>query len=400
MGRPINSKYFSAGARGLEVASVTVTAPGSYTSTAFPAVSFGAPSLPGGTIATGSVSSVVAVAASVVAAGTNVANVANGASFDATYKGYQIGDVLTVAGGAAFTVNALQAVSVVVNSNIADRGTGFHVGDIITLADSTGTGILGGGTPVTVRVTQVGSGIGEIQNVVIQSAGNVTSNQGTGPFNDHSHTGTGGGTRNFTVAWGVAGFAATPANAATYSSLSAAQVSTGVATTGGTGTGATLTFSYGVNQVSVAANGSGYITADDAAITFSGGTGSGAAASSVMIEAGKNRVLVPIAKIVSQDLPADIIKQMTSNSFMMRTAEGMAQCTLVAPSADLSPGQAALLATDSQGNTYCVIKITAHKVTVVREGEGGEGGWDWPTGADVPWTFDAPNGTNVQIFNA
>ena len=183
-----------------------------------------------------------------------------------------------------------------------------------------------------------------------------------------------------------------------YSAVTSGLLTSGVATLTnngtGAGAGATIKFTnYGVSSITVTKGGSGYISVADAAISFSSGS---AAATPVMAEAGSYNVLVPYANTLTTALPADIVKQMTSHSYMMKTSEGTAQCTLVATTS-LVKGQAYLLATDSQGSTYFVTKITAHKVTITRN-TGST--YDWPTGADVPWTFNSPNGTNVQITHA
>jgi len=183
-----------------------------------------------------------------------------------------------------------------------------------------------------------------------------------------------------------------------YSAVTSGLLTSGVATLTnngtGAGAGATIKFTnYGVSSITVTKGRSGYISVADAAISFSSGS---AAATPVMAEAGSYNVLVPYANTLTTALPADIVKQMTSHSYMMKTSEGTAQCTLVATTS-LVKGQAYLLATDSQGSTYFVTKITAHKVTITRN-TGST--YDWPTGADVPWTFNSPNGTNVQITHA
>jgi len=374
MGRPVNQKYFgnynSNKMGGESVASVTVNTAGSYANS-LPTMSFSGPSFPGHT-ATGNFTG-KAVSASVPNAG----------------NGYLVNDILTAVGGtggaaATFTVTALKAVSVTVNPNISHRGTGFHVGDIITLANAAGNAALGT-TPVQVQVTQVGSGIGEIQGLSIYNAGIVPTNEGLGPFNDFSHTGSGAGVRDFTVVWGVA-----QVSVHTVGSYIAVNNSA-LNTTGGSGSGATLNVNYGVASVNVTNGGDGYISVADAAISFSP---TGAVATPVLTSNQNNAIIVQaVVNSVLHD--ADVVQQIGTKAYRVTTAEGTGVCTLVA-STPANAGEMAINANDSDGGTYWVIKLTSRHALLIQNT-----GTQFDNHTLVRWSFDpAVAGYSVVLDNA
>ncbi len=95
----------------------------------------------------------------------------------------------------------------------------------------------------------------------------------------------------------------------------------------------------------------------------------------------------------------DIVKQTGSKKYKVTTADGTAICTLVT-TADLSANQMTISATDSNGNTYFVRKLTQHRAVLVRNvDDGGDSDWLYATGASAPWGFAAASGNTVQIDN-
>ena len=376
MGRPLNKRFFKKGASGQSVSSATVNTAGSYSATTFPTVTFDAPSLSGGVTAVGHVATVGAVVGNVTANGS----------------GYQYGDVLTVpttsgtVTAASFTVNALTLVGVTVQSG----GTsGWANGNTFTF--STGMAV-----NAVVSVTVNGGGV--ITGATVTTPGHRNSAAPANPVTPDSHTGTGAGTVTFNLVWGVYS-ATTPHTAGSYTSVTTAEMSTGVATTASPagGTGAQLTFTYGIQSIAVTNQGSGYISAADAAITFGSGA---AAATAVMAEtSGGSPGLLPWAKVLggSNVLPASIVSQKTTNGYDMTTTEGTSFVTLGTTDTP-APGGAYLLATDSYGSTYYVTKLTAHKCDLVRRSLNGT--YEWATGADAKWSFAAPSFGVVQISNA
>lgn len=171
---------------------------------------------------------------------------------------------------------------------------------------------------------------------------------------------------------------------------------------GGTGNNARVDVTWRVLSVTITDPGAGYISVSDAAPTFSAGT-STATGASVLTTTGTN-VILAHAYVVdgTQTLDADIIKQTSTNEYLMETTEGQSIVTLVA-SNSLSAGQAYIKATDSLSSTYYVTKLTAHLAVLERWTDGGSG-FVYASGEDAPWSLELtsvdPSGITVQIESA
>ena len=167
-----------------------------------------------------------------LAAGSSGVNISNGGTVTAvtvTASGSGYTAIPTPAVTAPTTASGVQAVvavSAMVNfgtPTIVSGGTGYTVGDVLTVSGGT----LYSSFPVKLNVTAVSSGV--ITAITVNQYG---------------------------------GYTALPTNP--------------VSVTGGTGTGATFTVLWGVNQLSITTAGSGYV--EQPTVSFSGGGGSGAAA--------------------------------------------------------------------------------------------------------------------------
>jgi hypothetical protein len=122
-------------------------------------------------------------------------------------------------------------------------------------------------------------------------------------------------------------------------------------------------------------------------------TDSGAVSSST----NQENAITPFAKTTSGGTSkiADIIRQVGARRFKVRTADGTAICALKA-SAVSAQGEMTITATDSDGGTYFVTKISSRKVTVTRGT-----GTQFATGVSVPWTFgSATAGQTLKVANA
>ena len=375
MGRPLNSKYFNPvpTSNGEGVDSITITNAGSYT--AQPTVSISAPNLPNGTSATLGTVHMKALSATVVTSGTGDVS-----------ADYVPGNILTVVGGTG-TASTFTVASVKVRTaaNQADAG-GFDNGDTVTFST-------GWSTPAVLTLTVDGGGA--ITGVTITNAGvRSTTPLPADPVQPDSRTGEGtlSGT-TFNLGFGVN--AVTVNAIGDYTVISANPRTT--TTNSANGTGATLTVTYGVLSVPVTNAGDGYVNAADAAVTFSAGA---AEATAVLTATGTN-VILAHAFVVdgTQTLDADIIKQTSTNEYLMETTEGQSICTLVA-SDSLSEGQAYIKATDALNSTYYVTKLTAH-LAVLEQWTADEGGFVHSGGTDTPWTLEStsidPTGETVQI---
>jgi hypothetical protein len=108
---------------------------------------------------------------------------------------------------------------------------------------------------------------------------------------------------------------------------------------------------------------------------------------------------IPTANGGSSAVAGDITKQVSGRRYKVKTAQGTGIVKLVA--AAPAAGQANIIATDANGNTYYVTKLTAHRATLTRlVDDGGDSDWLFATGAWTFWSFDAASGLRVQIANA
>ena len=91
---------------------------------------------------------------------------------------------------------------------------------------------------------------------------------------------------------------------------------------------------------------------------------------------------------------ADVIKQTGTDSYQVINADGTGVVTLVA-SDTLTAGQASITATDANGSTYYVTKLTAHRAVLMQNDMGSS--FEYPDGASIAWDFVAPVPEVVQI---
>ena len=100
----------------------------------------------------------------------------------------------------------------------------------------------------------------------------------------------------------------------------------------------------------------------------------------------------------SSSVTGDILRQVGSDKYVIQTAQGIGRVKLVADT--VAAGQATIIATDSNGNTYYVTKLTAHKAKLTRlVDDGSDGDWLFATGALATWSFTSAAGNIVQIAN-
>ena len=83
----------------------------------------------------------------------------------------------------------------------------------------------------------------------------------------------------------------------------------------------------------------------------------------------------------------DIIKQTATRNYKVKTADGIKVCKLGTTDTP-APKGAYITATDDNGNTYFVTKLTAHRVTLVQWDQNGTSPWLYATGNDIAkWSF-------------
>lgn len=175
-------------------------------------------------------------------------------------------------------------------------------------------------------------------------------------------------------------------------------------TSDGAGAGLTVTLRFRAKAVVITEPGSGYTDATDAAPTFSQSvTGTTVLrADSTAISTRQEAAIVAYAQTTSggSNLIADIQKQVSTRRYKVETADGVAVCKLVTDGVANAAGEMTITATDANGNTYYVSKLTRHRATLVRlVDDGGDNDWVYATGASAPWSFAAADGAVVQIAN-
>lgn len=216
----------------------------------------------------------------------------------------------------------------------------------------------------------------------------------------------GEGVASVTITSGGSNYAA----GTTTVTFSAPQLPTGVTATG------TATIVGGVvTGIVITEKGSGYTSAPSVTIVDpDGGAAEGAVTlTRTMTTTEENgiitRAYLPAANTLgyvsgaggSSAVIGDIVKQVGSTKYVVRTAQGVGHCKLVAKvDADLLPGEMNIVATDSDNNTYHVTKLTAHRARLERIDGGESGVWVHASGTHAPWSFDAPANDIVQIENA
>jgi hypothetical protein len=382
MGRPIKKKFFAnlnapyqdhatggpTGEGGESVVSVTINTVGSYTS-ALPTVTFGDPDLFSGVPAEGVVHG-KALSAVATAAGS----------------GYAYANILTQTTGgtgtmATWTVSALKTVTL----TILDDGSAVDPGDEYEFSGSYDGGSWT--TPLRVRIDTGAGGNAATFSIVTPGvwSGAAAPTTTTGATRTQVAAGSdfNGTDLQFNItSWGVAEVAV--ATEGDYTAITSGAKATSVSPAGGTG--ATLTITYGVKSIELTEVGSNYISANDAAVTFSAGA---AAATSVLGNVRDNG-LAAYAHIIdgTEGVLVDIMKQESSRRYLVKEDGGaQGQCRLVASNAgDLYPGEMCLIATDTEGCTYFVTKLTARRAYLTQRSSAGAG-YRFADGTSAGWNI-------------
>lgn len=153
-----------------------------------------------------------------------------------------------------------------------------------------------------------------------------------------------------------------------------------------------------VTSVLITEAGGGYTSAPSVTFTGTNMTTVGEA-TSVLTAIDQNALSV--AAFVtggSSGVAGDIVKQESSRRYLVTTAQGTSQCTLVAvATASLVAGQMNLIATDVNGSTYYVTKLTNRRALLTRRAM--VGSYVFATGDVAGWTLNSASGTLVSIAN-
>jgi hypothetical protein len=384
------------------------------------------PTLPGGVQAVADVVTVKAVHGVVNQAGTP-----NGAGQD-----YRSGDILTVMTGspttpAKFTVGALKVSGfTIVSGNSGQTTEGYAVGDALNFAN---------GVVLTVATIDGTGGYpanrGVVTSLTLTNAGSYFgSTPPTGTVGQSIPDQVGGRGLTVNFSWGVrdvtvlvAGVYPIVAGSANTTSVTHADLSASTAA------GCTLDIFYGVNTIQVTEKGSGYIgtetvtfTDRDAGLSETRATGTIVLTQDTgLVGSATNQENAIIARVFYDGVVqiADIIKQQNARSYVVIVQSDPADpeytdkddepvlAKLVnhvpvdnaPPDAEYAPvKEMTIRATDDNGNTYFVTKLTAHKARLWRD-TNNESEWLFANGESARWTFgnaQAGERKSVQIENA
>jgi hypothetical protein len=112
----------------------------------------------------------------------------------------------------------------------------------------------------------------------------------------------------------------------------------------------------------------------------------------------QQNAIIAYAYVTGNNLIADITKQVSGRRYKVKTSEGTLICKLVTDGAANAVGEMTITATDVEGNTYYVSKLTRHKATLVQIAGGSD--YVYESGQIAPWSFAAAAGVVVQVANA
>ena len=270
----------------------------------------------------------------------------------------------------------------------SNRGS-FTVAPTITVpAPSIAGGVTAVLSPIYINVEHVATGAGKAGLQV----GDVYTYAGTGGA-QWAVASTSGSNATFTLTNAGSGIL--------LSAIPNSGNTQGVTATRVSGTGTTSTFlldiywhiSTGGGVVPTTNAGSGYLKTESLTIT---GTGAPAVTA---INYSNRQNAIAFTSYISTGSQArsngDIIKQEASRRYLVKNVDGIGQCKLITTST-LTAGTMNIIATDFNGSTYYVNKLTAHKAHLVRKTSAG-GGFLVANNVATGWTLNGATGTVVTI---
>jgi hypothetical protein len=168
--------------------------------------------------------------------------------------------------------------------------------------------------------------------------------------------------------------------------------------TGGTKPVLTFTTSSATaGTVAVVSSGTGYLSAPIVTVLGSLAGGTGSATPTATLTSTRPNAIVFNSYLTTGSSAVsngDIIKQEASRRYLVNNSQGRGQCKLVTTST-LDVGQMNIVATDWNGSSYYVRKLTARKVVLVQSTV--STAFLVGTGVATGWTLGAATGTVVTI---
>ena len=166
---------------------------------------------------------------------------------------------------------------------------------------------------------------------------------------------------------------------------------------GSAATGRVTTNAFGnVAAVTLLTSGSGYTSTPSA--TVNGGTTGTTATFVVTLTSTRQNAIAGNAFITGGSAQAfDIVKQEASKRYLVKTANGLGQCRLITTST-LAAKQMTIIATDVNGSTYFVEKLTARRAVLIKY-INAAGGFEYGQRATPKWSLSAATTGTVSIAN-
>ena len=290
-------------------------------------------------------------------------------------------------------------------------------GNLITPFQNHATGgKTGAGGEGVASVTVTNSGTNYSQGVTVSFAapdiaGGITA---TGTPVIPATGGNAGTIASITITNSGSGYQSAPVMTVTKPSTVTSTVNSGLTATNTFTVGSTVGIAIGMLIAGAATGSSGYVQAINGnVITTSvpnndnwtnasnlGFSDAGASfAKTVVLTSGRQDAIAFTAYLTTGTTGVangDILKQEASRRYLVRNSEGTGQCKLLTTST-LTAGTMNIVATDYNGSTYFVSKLTAHKARVIQYIESGS--FLVANGASTGWTLDSATGTVVTIAN-
>jgi hypothetical protein len=143
------------------------------------------------------------------------------------------------------------------------------------------------------------------------------------------------------------------------------------------------------------------MTATTASLAVAFSSAGASFAGSVTLTSTTTNALKVMAYLLAKDggtgaKLADIVKQEASHRYLVKTSEGIGQCKLVNTST-LAVGEMNIVATDTNGSTYYVTKLTARRAVITRSTASGS--FVYASNSSVGWNISTPATGIVTIAN-
>lgn len=155
-----------------------------------------------------------------------------------------------------------------------------------------------------------------------------------------------------------------------------------------------------VSSVTMTNNGSGYLNIPLVSFTGTNMTTQGSATATISINTVSAIIVcqafVPTAAGGSSAATGDILEQVASKSYRVQTSQGTGTCRLVSTTTALSAGQLRIKATDANGSTYFVKKMTSRRVVLERSTQSGS--FLYLTNGIAGWNLTAANTASQTVL--